>query len=177
MNFNIDTAIRKVPDFPKKGIIFYDISSIFTNPEAFSWCIEKMADSYSNNKIDAVAAVEARGFLFAAPFAEKMKKPLILIRKKGKLPGRTLSKRFTLEYGHDEIQVHADDIIQGQRILIVDDLIATGGTLKAAAELLAAGGAKVEHIFGVIGLNFLDYKSVLKDYKVKTLINYDNETV
>jgi adenine phosphoribosyltransferase len=172
---NLDDYIRKVPDFPKKGILFYDITSILINPEAFNYCIDSMIDIYRDKKIDAVAAIEARGFLFAAPYAAKAKIPLILIRKKGKLPGKTLAKRYALEYGEAEIEIHPGDVSQGSRVLLLDDLIATGGTLKAARELIAACGAEVPEIFGVLGLPFLNYEKVLAPTSIRTLITYHGE--
>jgi adenine phosphoribosyltransferase len=174
-NFNLDNAIRKIPDFPKPGILFYDITSILTNTQAFSFCIEKALDIFSDAKIDAIAAIESRGFLFAAPIALRRGVPLILIRKKGKLPGETYSKSFSLEYGEDTIEVHKSDVKQGMNILLIDDLIATGGTLKAATELLQGGGACVEAIFAIIGLPFLNYDNILNGFRVVTLINYDSE--
>ena len=172
---NLDNYIRKVHDFPKKGIVFYDITSILTRPEAFQFCLESMVDLYSEKGIDAVAAIEARGFLFAAPFAVRMGIPLILIRKKGKLPGITLSKRYDLEYAQAEIEVHREDVPEGKRILLIDDLIATGGTLNAARALLNAGGAEVPDIFGVVGLPFLNYEKALAPTPITTLINYHGE--
>ena len=173
--YNLDDAIRKVKDFPKEGILFYDITSIMTNPEAFKFCIDRMADIYKDAGIDAVAAAEARGFLFAAPFCERMGIPLILIRKKGKLPGKTLTKTYSLEYGEDSIQIHADDVPAGGKVLLVDDLIATGGTLKAAAELLKEGGAEIAGAFGVVGLPFLNYNKVLEGIEIHTLVDYHSE--
>ena len=172
---NIDDYIRKVPDFPKKGILFYDITSIFAQPAAFSYCIDSMVEVYKNKKIDAVAAIEARGFVFAASFADRMKIPLILIRKKGKLPGKTLSKKYILEYAEAEIEIHPDDVPQGGNILLLDDLIATGGTLNAARELITACGAQVQEFFGVVGLPFLNYEKILAPTPVRTLINYHGE--
>ena len=169
---NLDDYIRKVPDFPKKGILFYDITSILANPAAFQYCIESMVAIYQDKSIDAVAAIEARGFLFAAPFAVIMKIPLIPIRKKGKLPGITLSKKYDLEYAQAEIEVHREDVPDGKRILLLDDLIATGGTLNAARALLIAGGAVVPEIFGILGLPFLNYERVLAPTPVTTLIQY-----
>jgi adenine phosphoribosyltransferase len=134
-----------------------------------------MISIYENKAIDAVAAIEARGFLFAAPFAVNMKIPLIPIRKKGKLPGITLSKRYDLEYAQAEIEVHREDVPEGKRILLLDDLIATGGTLNAARALLEAGGASVPDIFGVVGLPFLNYEKVLAPTPVTTLIQYHRE--
>ena len=174
-NFDLDGAIRRVADFPKKGVLFYDLSSILIQPAAYAHCIDSMVDLYAEGGFDAVGAVEARGFLFAAPFAKELGLPLVLIRKKGKLPGKTIGKKFALEYGEDEIQLHVDDIEGGWRVLLVDDLIATGGTIKAAAELLQAAGASAVEIFAVVGLPFLNYEEVLTGYNVKTLINYAGE--
>ena len=173
--FNLDEYVRKVPDFPKKGIVFYDITSILAAPQAFIYCIDKMVEIYSDKNINAIAAIEARGFLFAAPFAIRMKIPLIPIRKKGKLPGITLSKRYHLEYAQAEIEVHSADVPKGKRVLLTDDLIATGGTLNAARSLLIEGGAEVPEIFGVVGLPFLDYQKILEPTPVTTLIEYQSE--
>jgi adenine phosphoribosyltransferase len=173
--FNLDDYVRKVPDFPKKGVLFYDITSILANPQAFQFCIESMITLYQGKSIDAIAAIEARGFLFAAPFAVSMKIPLIPIRKKGKLPGITLSKKYHLEYAQAEIEVHREDVPAGKRILLLDDLIATGGTLNAARALLEAGGASVPEIFGVVGLPFLNYDKILSPTPVTTLIQYHGE--
>jgi adenine phosphoribosyltransferase len=122
-----------------------------------------------------VAAIESRGFLFAAPFAERMGLPLILVRKKGKLPGRTLSKSYSLEYGQAEIEMHAADIPAAGRILIVDDLVATGGTLRATADLLSEAGAIPAGVFCVIGMPFLHYDEALKGLPIHTLIEYFGE--
>ncbi len=173
--YNLDQAIRKIPDFPKPGVLFYDITGILVKPEAFSYCIERMVELYRSSGVTGVAAIEARGFVFASPLANILKLPLILLRKKGKLPGETYSIRFTLEYGDDEIEVHKADIQPGQRILLIDDLIATGGTLKAACSVLEKGGAGVEGIFAVVGLSFLNYERILKGYPVQTLIQYRSE--
>jgi adenine phosphoribosyltransferase len=175
MTLNLDDYIRKVPDFPKKGILFYDITSILAAPEAFRYCIEAMVDLYREKNIDAVAAIEARGFVFAAPFAARMGIPLLLIRKKGKLPGITLSKKYDLEYAQAEIEIHREDVPEGKRVLLLDDLIATGGTLNAAKALLEAGGALVPEIFGVVGLSFFNYEKILAPTPITTLIQYQSE--
>ena len=173
--FNLDDAVRKVPDFPKKGILFYDITSVLVNPDAFKYCVDSMYRLYKGEALDAVAAVESRGFIFAAPLCERLGIPLLLVRKKGKLPGRTLSIKYELEYGEAEIEMHADDIPAGGRVLIIDDLIATGGTVRATADLLIKGGAEPIGVFAVIGLPFLDYVSALGGLPVRTLIEYFGE--
>jgi adenine phosphoribosyltransferase len=175
IKLDLDDYIRKVPDFPKKGILYYDITSILASPQAFQFCIDSMLEIYQGKSIDAIAAIEARGFLFAAPLAIVMKLPLLPIRKKGKLPGVTLSKKYDLEYAQAEIEVHREDIPVGKRILLLDDLIATGGTLNAANELLTAGGAIVPEIFGIVGLPFFNYEKVLAPTPVTTLIQYHGE--
>ncbi len=171
----IDAAIRKVPDFPKPGVLFYDMTSLLTAPDAFSYAIDKMAEHYAQTSLDAVAAVEARGFLLAAPFAYRRRIPLILIRKAGKLPGETLTREFELEYGTDKIEVHREDVSRDGRVLVVDDLIATGGTLEAACELLEEAGAKVAELFAVVGLPFLDYDTPLSGRTITVLQTYASE--
>lgn len=171
----LDKSIRRVPDFPKSGILFYDVTGIFTNPEAFKFCIDRMVEIYKDRKIDAVAGVESRGFLFAAPFAERMGIPLVVIRKKGKLPGAVYSCKYALEYGTAEIEAHKADIQNGKNYLVVDDLIATGGTLTASRNLIEQGGGTVSDFFGVIGLPELDFEKTLAPSKVTTLINYSGK--
>jgi adenine phosphoribosyltransferase len=134
-----------------------------------------MADIYRGKHVDAVAAIEARGFVFAAPFAVKMGIPLILVRKKGKLPGVTLGKSYALEYGTAAIEVHRADVPVDKNVLLLDDLIATGGTLHASIHLLREAGAKVTDVFGVVGLPALHYEKTLPDVTVTTLITYDSE--
>ncbi|MDR1748106.1 MAG: adenine phosphoribosyltransferase [Spirochaetaceae bacterium] len=172
---SLDAVIRKVPDFPKCGVLFYDITGILVCPEAFRYCINTMISIYRHEKIDAVAAIESRGFIFAAPFAEKLGIPLILVRKKGKLPGKTYSCTYQLEYGEAELEVQVADVQRGQQILVLDDLIATGGTLKAAQTVLEEGGATVREFFGVVGLPFLKYQEVLAPVPVRTLVEYHGE--
>ena len=176
MNLDLlDKAVRRVPDFPKPGILFYDITGVLVNPEALRFCIDQMVQKYKDAKIDAVAAVESRGFIFAAPLAEKLGIPLVLIRKKGKLPGDTYECSYALEYGSATVEIHKADVKKGQKFLVVDDLIATGGTLAASKNLIEQGGGEVTDFFGVIGLPALNYQKVLSPCKVTTLINYDGE--
>jgi adenine phosphoribosyltransferase len=172
---NLDHYIRKVKDFPKPGILFYDVTGILAAPQAFNYCIDRMMALYKDRDIEAVASVESRGFIFAAPFAARLGIPQILIRKKGKLPGKVVRKEYALEYGTGEIEIQEIDIPRGKRVLLVDDLVATGGTFRAAHDILVEGGALVPEIFGVIGLPFLHYDKVLTGIPITTLINYNQE--
>ncbi len=172
---DLDAVIRKVPDFPKPGILFYDITSIFTRPEAFAYVLDRMTEAYGDRAIDGVVAIESRGFLVAGAYCARMGKPLVLARKKGKLPGKTISQSYALEYGEATLEMHVADIVPGQLYLIVDDLIATGGTIEAVAAMLARQGARVAGVFSIIGLPFLSYRSKLAAYDVKTLIEYHAE--
>jgi adenine phosphoribosyltransferase len=174
-SYDLDSAIRKIPDFPREGILFYDITSVLTNTEAFAFCIRTMLERYEPMAPDAVAAVESRGFLFGAPLAAELEVPLILVRKAGKLPGETVSRTYELEYGTDTIEMHRDDLPSEKRILIVDDLIATGGTVRAAADLIREAGSTVPEVFSVIGLPFLGYEQRLSPVPVHTLIAYEGE--
>ena len=174
---DLDKAVRKIPDYPKKGILFYDITSILTNPDGFRYCIDRMVQIYEGSDIAAVAAIEARGFLFAAPFADRVGLPLILVRKAGKLPGDVYKQSFELEYGTAAVEIHKSDVPQGKNILLVDDLVATGGTLQAAKTLLEQGGATVNSVFGVIGLSFLEFRKKLPSVTITTLIEYHGETL
>jgi len=175
LNYDLDKAIRKVPDYPKKGIVFFDITSILTNPDAFSYCIGKMVEIYRDKKIDAVAGIESRGFIFASPLAAELNIPLILVRKAGKLPGETWREDYKLEYGEAAVEIHKTDVPAGGNVLLIDDLIATGGTLKASRSILEKGGAVVKNVFGVIGLPFLKFQDKLPGVEVTTLINYESE--
>ena len=175
IEFDLDHHIRKIPDFPGKGVLFYDITGIITDPVAYKYCIDSMVSIYRNKEIHAVAAIEARGFLFAAPFALSMEIPLILIRKKGKLPGKTISKKYQLEYAEAEVEIQPDDVGKGKKVLLLDDLIATGGTLDAARQLIQESGGIVPEIFGIVGLPFLNYEEKLRPTPVRTLIKYHGE--
>ncbi len=174
-DYDLDQAIRKIPDFPKPGVLFYDITGILADPHAFDFCVARALSLFETEEYDAVAAIESRGFVFAAPIAHACGAPLMIIRKKGKLPGPTYSKKFSLEYGEDEIEVHKSDLKKSMRVLLVDDLIATGGTLRAAAELIGQGEATVIGIFAVVGLPFLRYDRLLSGYRTETLIDYQGE--
>ena len=173
--YDLDAAIRRVPDFPKPGILFYDLTSILTNPPAFRYCVDEMHRLYDGEGFDCVAAIEARGFLFASPFALESKLPLLLLRKAGKLPGKTASKSFELEYGEDTIEMHVADLPRQSRVLLVDDLAATGGTTRAAIDLLMENGASSCEAFSVVGLPFLGYRERIAPIRISTLIEYHSE--
>ena len=174
-DFSLDEVIRKVPDFPKSGILFYDITGILVNPKAFKYCIDMMVKLYKGLELDALAAIESRGFVFAAPLAERLGIPLILIRKKGKLPGDTYSCKYALEYGFAEIEVHKADVQRGQKILIIDDLIATGGTTKAIINLIERLGGEVVKIDFLMELKGLKGRDMLKGYDVSSVICYEGK--
>ena len=171
----LDNAIRRIPDFPKKGILFYDITGVLVNPPAFKFCLDKMVELYKDSKIDAVAGIESRGFIFAAPLAEKLGIPLILIRKKGKLPGDTYTCKYDLEYGSAVIEMHKDSITPGQRVLIVDDLIATGGTTEAMIKLIEGLGGQVAGIVVLMELAGLKGREKLTGYRLESAICYEGK--
>lgn len=170
----LDKAIRRIPDFPKPGILFYDITGIFTQPDVFKFCIDRMVEIYKDKKIDAVAGIESRGFLFSAPFAERMGIPLVVIRKR-KTPGKTYSCEYALEYGTAVIEAHKVSIQAGKNYLVVDDLIATGGTFAASKNIIEQGGGTVNDFFGVVGLPELEFEQKLAPARVTTLINFSGK--
>jgi len=172
---NLDATIRKVPDFPKPGILFYDITSVFMNPQALEFVSQKMFEAFENDKIDAVIAVESRGFIMGSIFAREKKVPLILARKKGKLPGATIEESYELEYGEATLEIHKADIEAGKNYLIIDDLIATGGTLEAVAKMIEKSGSKVAGIFSIIALPFLGFSKKIGQYKTIVLQEYHGE--
>ena len=166
--------IRSIPDYPKKGILFRDITTLIKNPEAFKFTNDKIIEISKNFEFDKVAAIESRGFVFAATLSYKLQKPFILLRKKNKLPAETHSIEFELEYGKATIEVHKDSISKGEKILIIDDLIATGGTAEAAAKLVEISKGKVAAFIFVINLFDLNGTDNLlkKGYKVENLIEF-----
>jgi adenine phosphoribosyltransferase len=176
LEFDLDKYVRKIVGFPKADVLFYDITGILTAPVAFRYCIDKMKEIYAGGGFDVVATLESRGFLFGAPYALEQGLPLVLIRKKGKLPGKTISRSYALEYGTGEIELQVDDVPNGARVLLVDDLVATGGSLVAAKALLTDAGARVRDVFCVIGLPFLRYEEALAGTKVTTLLNYTTQS-
>lgn len=169
---DIKKMIRGVPDFPKKGIMFWDITTAVKDAKTMQKIVDIMADEYAGEKIDYVAGIESRGFIFGMPIAYKLGCGFIPIRKPGKLPAETISKEYSLEYGTDKIEIHKDAIEPGKRVLIVDDLLATGGTAAAAAELIQSVGELVGISF-VIELEDLGGRDKLpKDVKITSLVKY-----
>ncbi len=164
--------IRDIPDFPKPGILFKDITPLLAEPRAFQESIDQLYDRYQHRPIDAVAAAEARGFLFAAPLALRLQKPLIPLRKPGKLPFRTYSLKYDLEYGSAELHVHIDGVSAGARVLLVDDLLATGGTMRAGCQLIEKAGGTVAGCAFLVELAFLKGRDVLRPHEVFSLIRY-----
>jgi len=173
--YDLDNVIRKVPDFPKPGVLYYDITGILSVPTAFKYCIDRLEALCKGKNIDCIAGIEARGFIFAAPLALRLGVPLVLVRKLGKLPGKAYKKSFELEYGCDVVCVQEVDVKVASHVLLVDDLIATGGTLQAAASIFEEHGAKIVGVLGVIGLPFLNYEKALQKYPVDVLLEYDAE--
>lgn len=164
--------IRDIPDFPRPGILFKDITPLLAEPEAFRQAIQLMHEHYRDRRVDAVAAAEARGFLFAAPLALLMQRPLIPLRKPGKLPYRTHALQYDLEYGSAELQVHIDGVAAGARVLLVDDLLATGGTMQAGCRLIEKAGGQVAGCAFLVELTFLKGREKLHPHEVFTLIEF-----
>lgn len=169
----IDKAIRKKVDFPRKGIQYNDISGLTVSVEAFSACIDLMYAFCKDKQIDRIAGIESRGFVFASPLAYRMHLPMVMVRKRGKLCGTVREKEYQLEYGTDTICLQEEDFNKGDRILICDDLVATGGTLLAACQLFEEMGAVVAGCLCVVGLPYLDYRGKLSGFPVHTLLEYD----
>ncbi|MCI0439942.1 MAG: adenine phosphoribosyltransferase [Chloroflexi bacterium] len=169
---DLKAHIRDIPDFPTPGILFRDITPLLKDSAAFRAAIDQLAEYCASVRPDAIVAIEARGFLLAAPLAYKLGKPLIPVRKKGKLPFRTYKVEYALEYGSDAVEVHVDGIARGQRVVIVDDLLATGGTMAAAARLVEETGGRVAGLAVLIELADLKGRKRLKGYDIISLVTY-----
>ncbi len=169
---NLKSAIRDVPDFPKPGILFKDITPLLQNPALFKSSIERLAGPFRGKGITHVASVESRGFIFGAPVAYLLSAGYVPIRKKGKLPGKTIAHTYDLEYGTDTLEVHADALEPGARVLLIDDVLATGGTAEACCQLIKKLKAQVCGFSFVIELEFLKGRQKLRGYDVLTLIRY-----
>jgi adenine phosphoribosyltransferase len=172
-DMDLKKHIRSIPDFPKPGILFYDISTLLAHPKAWHTTIERLADLIRPHKPDVLAGIESRGFLLAAPLALALGTGFVMLRKKGKLPGMTVRHTYALEYGTDTIEIQQDAVHKGARVVLVDDLLATGGTMAAAVELLETVGAVVPTAACIIELTFLEGRKKLKP-PVETLLQYDS---
>jgi adenine phosphoribosyltransferase len=164
--------IRDITDFPKPGILFKDITPLLAEPAAFREAIQRLGAHYRDRQVDAVAAAEARGFLFAAPLAYLMEWPLVPLRKPGKLPYQTHSWQYELEYGSAELQIHADGVTAGAHVLLVDDVLATGGTMQAGCRLIEKAGGEVVGCAFLVELTFLNGRDRLQPHEVFSLIRY-----
>jgi len=169
---NLTDHIRDIPDFPKPGVMFKDITPLLADPDAFAYAVARLGAHYAAGPVDAIAAAEARGFLFAAPMALELHKPLVPLRKPGKLPHKTHSMSYDLEYGTAELHLHIDGVAAGARVLLVDDVLATGGTMAAACKLIEKAGGSVVGCAFLIELSFLGGKEKLAGYDVFSLITY-----
>jgi len=172
---DIKKYIRSIPDFPKPGVRFYDITTLLDDPAGFKLALRRMEDYVISCGAEKILAIESRGFIFGAALADRLNLPLAIVRKPGKLPGRTVSEEYDLEYGSDRIEMHEDAVAPGQRIVVVDDLIATGGTLAAACRLVEKLGGEIAGISAVVALTFLPYEEKLEAYNYNYLVAYDSE--
>jgi adenine phosphoribosyltransferase len=168
----LKTKIRDIPDFPKQGVIFKDITPLLGDPQAFNMVVNLLADRYIGQHIDRVVGVEARGFILGAALAYKLNTGLILVRKPGKLPADTLKAAYELEYGIDQLEIHCDALVPGSRVVLVDDVIATGGTIRAALDLIKKLQCEVVELSFLIELCALHGRQRLQGYKVFSLFQY-----
>lgn len=175
MKIELKNYIRNVKDFPKKGIVFRDITTLLKDPVSLNASAQQLYDSCKDLKINKVVGIESRGFIFGPMLAERLNVGFILLRKPGKLPAETEKEFYDLEYGQDSIEIHKDAISPGDRVLIHDDLLATGGTAEAAIKLVEKLGGEVVQVLFLVELSFLKGREKLKDYNVKSLVDYTNE--
>ncbi|MFH1038500.1 MAG: adenine phosphoribosyltransferase [PVC group bacterium] len=169
---DLRNAIRDIPDFPEKGVIFKDITTLLKEGRLFRESVDLMADGFAGKGIDLVVCVEARGFIFGSALAYKLGAGVVPVRKEGKLPHKTRKVSYSLEYGSATVEIHEDAVAPGSRVLIVDDLLATGGTLAAAVDLVRQHGGIIEAVAVLIELDFLNGREKLKDVPVWSLIHY-----
>jgi len=167
--------IRNVPDFPQKGIVFRDITTLLKDSRGLKKCADALYEFSRDQKIDKVVGIDSRGFIFGGTLAYMLDAGFILVRKPGKLPSETLSQSYTLEYGEDTLEIHKDAIKPAERILIHDDLLATGGTAKAACELIQKAGGEIVQLSFIVELSFLQGRAQFGDYIVNSLVDYDGE--
>lgn len=175
MKIDIASIVRDVPDFPVPGIIFKDITPLMANPEAMTQIVDDMLEPFANDGLDVICGVEARGFVFGSLIAQKLNLPFVPVRKAGKLPGETISQSYDLEYGQATLEMQTGSITPGQKVLMVDDLLATGGTVEAACQLVEKMGGEIVGCPFVIELTFLPGRKTLEKYKVHALMEVDSE--
>jgi adenine phosphoribosyltransferase len=175
MNEELLRKIRTVPDFPKKGIMFRDITTLIRDNRAFRKTIDLLAERYKHAGIDKVVSVESRGFIFGAPLAYVLHAGFVPIRKPGKLPAAVTRQEYSLEYGTDVIEMHTDAIDPGEKVLLLDDLLATGGTIRAACDLVQRSGGEIVGLAFLVELSFLHGRDRLKEYDVYSILQYDQE--
>ncbi|HTX42844.1 MAG TPA: adenine phosphoribosyltransferase [Acidobacteriaceae bacterium] len=169
----LKALVRTVPDFPKPGILFYDITTLLKDPKGFAALIDALAQYYIDKKIDLVLGIEARGFIFGPALAYRLNAGFVPVRKPRKLPAETARVTYDLEYGSDSLEIHVDAIEPGQRVVLVDDLLATGGTMEATIKLVHQLGGEIAGLGFVIELDFLKGRERFKDYDVFSLLHYD----
>ena len=169
----VEDYVRSIPDFPEKGIIFRDVTSVLQDAEGLKLAIDEMVKCLDGVDCDVIAGTESRGFVFGMPIAYLLNKPFVMVRKAGKLPCETVSKTYDLEYGTATIEIHKDAIKPGQKVVLIDDLIATGGTMKAAAELVEELGGEVVKMVFLIELAGLKGREFLKDYDIASVVKYE----
>lgn len=167
--------VRTIPNFPKEGVMFRDITTVLQEPEGLQLAINQMQEKLENVEFDIVVGAESRGFLFGMPIAYNMKKAFVPVRKKGKLPAETISESYNLEYGQATLEIHKDAIKPGQKVVIIDDLIATGGTLEAITKLVEKLGGEVAKICCLIDLPELGGREKVKKYKIDTVIDFEGK--
>lgn len=175
MKKKIEEYVLSIPDFPEPGIIFRDITSVIQDADGLQLAINSMQAKIDPNEVDVIAGTESRGFIFGAPIAYNLHKPFVLIRKKGKLPRQTVSKEYALEYGTAEIEMHTDAVKPGQRVVVIDDLLATGGTMEACNQLVEELGGKVVKDLFLIELAGLKGREKLNGYEVESVICYEGK--
>lgn len=171
----IEEYVRSIPDFPEEGVIFRDVTSILQDADGFALAVDSMQKLLEDSKVDVIVGTESRGFIFGAPIAYNLHKPLVLVRKKGKLPCETIEQSYELEYGSAVVEMHKDSIKQGQKVAIVDDLIATGGTIEAAAHMVEELGGEVVKIVFLMELAGLKGRERLSKYNVASVIRYEGK--
>ncbi|MHB9034319.1 MAG: adenine phosphoribosyltransferase [Anaerolineae bacterium] len=169
---NLAAQIRDIPDFPQKGVLFKDITTLLLNPQAFHEAVDQIYDRVQDLNVDIVAAVESRGFIIGAPIAYRLNAGFVPIRKPGKLPGATIQVEYSLEYGKNALEIHTDAIRPGQRVLVVDDLLATGGSVKAAINLVERLKGQVVGVAFLVELLFLDGRQKLEGYNTFSIVQY-----